>query len=191
MSTPHTTTPAVRRLMVACCVVLALHVLAALCFTILPNSYLHQRRVSLWYRQYMLAGPFYRDDQLGVSYHARVRYHTPRQSWSPERDYAEDLFHLYHDRPWRYDALKQSDYAQGLVRAAYGEYLRDTTRAVLLEKPAWRTLQAYVAEQLLPAQPIDSVNIRYYGADGTRQPGKRISVKFMDVTYTPQQHAAP
>ena len=189
MSTSQTTTPAARRLMVACCVVLALHVLAALYFTLLPDSYLHRRRIALWYREHMLPGPFYRDDQLEASYHARIRYYTHGR-WTEPRDYSDEAFQTYHRQPWRYDALKQADYIQGLLGAAYREYRYDKTRAVLLQ-PAWRTLQHYIANQWQPAGPIDSVNIRYVAFGRTRQPGKSMFLAMMDVTYTPKQHATP
>lgn len=185
MNTAETTTPATRRLMTACCVILTVHVLAALYFTVLPDSYLHRRRVAIGYQEHMLAGPFYRADQLEMSYHAHIQYYSRGQRWSPERDYGDEAFQLYHRRPWRYDALKQSDYAQGLFRAAYREYVRDTARAVLLKKPAWRTLQAYIAEQWLPAAPVDSIHIRYRFVGWARHARYNITSTIMDVTYAP------
>lgn len=174
-----------RRLRLFCVALLLAHVSAGVYLTIMPQGYWHHRSVGIWYRRFLLTGPFYTDDQIRSTPHAHIQYHGIGQEWSASVDCGHERLQEYHAHPWRYSALKLADYDRTILREAAFRARTSVPFDVFWQSPEFLRLQQYTSEQMPANMLADTIRVVY--TYSTWQPGDRTERvdTAMDVSFVP------
>jgi len=175
-----------KRLTLAAIVLLAVHLSIAGCLTIGTPT---RNTFTLFYNRYLLPGPFFNEQHIQISPHLLIAYKS-NNAWSSLTDYGAEKFSTYVKSPWRYAALKESDYLRNIMRRSYNN-IGDRTFQEYRHDAEFNELNRYVLGEVMQGISVDSIHLVYVFKkyDGTM---KQVHVDTMlNLYYNPLQVVTP
>jgi hypothetical protein len=179
----------VRFLAVGLVLGVGIHILIGLYFILTP--FRGTSSFENLYRTKFLIGPFFTEERIKTSAALRVRYKSHEQ-WSPWVDYAEQDVLGYRSSPWQYATLKRNDYLRFHIRKSYNalepERLAfDSAR----QTPYFQRLNQYLVEGRITIPSVDSIQLSYRFRE--YEPDKKLirETVVWNLTYNPDEVAAP
>jgi hypothetical protein len=147
-----------KRIGLAATVVVALHIVLSLVFTLTPNAAQHAGLVGLMYKRLMLIGPFFNESRIKTSPHLYIRtYENGR--WSSARDFANENYVFFQSHPWRQDMLRMN-YFERYISKKVGQRNKPLELGELNESGSFRELNQFVLREYIP-HSIDSISLVY------------------------------
>lgn len=100
-----------RKLGIAACVVIVVHILFCVLLIVLPSRIVHSNFLTSAYKNLMVVGPFFYEAPIKSSSLLQVKVYA-NGSWSPIEGTRRENFHEYQRQPWRYDLLIKNDFEE-------------------------------------------------------------------------------
>lgn len=139
-------------------VLLAVHVLLCVYFTVTPRKYvLHASVLGALYHRVFLIGPFFTQERITSSTHVYMRYKVKGGHWSQLSCYTEVVHRDGSAVLRQYNNLKHDDLLRYFAKAYRpGKIASDKTNSQLC------VLSNYTTKELISQQQaIDSINLLY------------------------------
>jgi len=104
--------------------VLVVHIGLCAYFFVKRSGALNRTLPGVFYRNLVLAGPFFEESVIQTSDRLYYRYKLTGEGWTTFRENSESTFNAYNGLPWRYGEFMRGDYIrrQAYALERYGEH---------------------------------------------------------------------
>lgn len=147
-----------KRIATAIALLLVVHVLLCLYFTVTPRSYiLHRSALGALYHRVFLIGPFFTEQRIASSTHLHIRYKVKDGTWSEMVNYTNRVHREGTPLLLQYNEYRHDDLLRYLARS----YRPSKTNPEKSTRQACILCRYSIHELIPPGQSVDSINLLF------------------------------
>jgi hypothetical protein len=171
-----------KKIGIAACLAIMLHILLCLLVLILPQRAVVANPITSLYRTFMIIGPFFYEARIKSTPHLLVSVYRDG-SWSLPIEHRMNSLRAYRQQPWRYDVLRKYDFEE-YIASQVGTIKKRHDFDKVMRSKAFRELNQFVVLEYTD-KPVDSLSLLYVVKVYSTMENSYKSDTIFNFTYNP------